>query len=95
MANDDLVRFFHTLQKKNTTLNQIKRFTGKSEASIYNSIVRWRQRGRIRTKREGNNRRVYELTESGKRFVEYSASKARKNRSKETKNHHKKNQKRY
>ena len=88
MANDDLVSFFYTLNRKKATLKQILRHTGKSEASIYLSLVRWRQRGRIRTIRTGNNRRVYELTEFGKRYIEYKSRQTRENRNQKTKNYY-------
>lgn len=96
MANDDLVKFFHT-QREKATLNQILKFTSKSFASIYSSIVRWRQRGYIRVirGRRRDDRRIYELTESGRKYIAYKSRQNRENSNKKRESNFKKIETRY
>lgn len=85
MANDDLIRFFHFSNRNKCTLSQVVKETNKSEASIYLTLWRWSKRGLItihgrargsesnifRSNSRPNNRRIYELTPSGRKYVEY------------------------
>lgn len=85
MANEDLIRFFHFSNRKQCTLSQAIRETNKSEASIYLTLWRWSKRGLIRIHRRTrgsepnifrsnkrpDNTRIYELTPSGRKYIEY------------------------
>lgn len=85
MANEDLIRFFFISNRTQTTLSHIIRETQKSEASIYLTLWRWSKRGLIRIHRRtrgsesnifrsnkrSDNTRIYELTESGRKYINY------------------------